>query len=167
MMVAKDKIVGIAPSRINTIFERDFSIYDERILDINNTEFYLTYAIGNNPFEVSYDKSNEYGYGIYAYDSKDSNANYFVGDTRTIKLVPNIKKPLIFLNDDGSSFNSQYKEAYDNAVKYDGVTSKDEFTKKMIEKGFDSMIISDIHGLHLVLFYNDPELYKIKSDLAN
>ena len=166
-IVNGDYIIGLAPKKEDDLFNAGVSIYDERVSDINSTKFYLTYAIGNNPFEVSYNESNEYGYGIYSYDSKDSSKMNLSENSRVIKLVPSVKKPLIFLNDDGSSFNTQYKEAYDNAVKYDGIKSKDEFTKKMIEQGYDSMLVSDIHGLHLVLFYNDPELYKIKSDLAN
>lgn len=166
VIVPKDKVIGIAPSKINTIFDRDLSIYDERIMAINSTYFYKTYGVGENPFEVNYEQSNEYGYGIYFLDEKYSGIGKY-NESRILAIKPNVKKPLIFLNDDGSSFNSQYKEAYDNAVKYDGVTSKDDFNRKMVEQGYDSMVISDIHGIHFILLYNDPNLYTLKSDVGN
>lgn len=166
VIVPKEKVIGIAPTKINTIFEKDFSLYDERVMAINSTLFHKTYGIGENPFEVNYDESNEYGYGIYFLDEKYSGVGKYK-ESRILSIKPNVKKPLIFLNDDGSSFNSNYKEAYDNAVKYDGVTSKDDFNKKMIEQGYDSMVISDIHGIHLIFFYNDPKLYEVKSDKGN
>lgn len=166
VIVPKEKVIGIAPTKINTIFEKDFSLYDERVMAINSILFHKTYGIGENPFEVNYDESNEYGYGIYFLDEKYSGVGKYK-ESRILSIKPNVKKPLIFLNDDGSSFNSNYKEAFDNSVKYDGVTSKDDFNKKMIEQGYDSMVISDIHGIHLILFYNDPKLYEIKSDKGN
>lgn len=166
VIVPKEKVIGIAPTKINTIFEKDFSIYDERVMAINSTLFNKTYGIGENPFEVNYDESNEYGYGIYFLDEKYSGIGKY-NQSRILSIKPNIKKPLIFLNDDGSSFNSNYKDAYDNAVKYDGVKSKDDFNRKMVELGYDSMVISDIHGIHFILLYNDPKLYELKSDVGN
>lgn len=166
VIIPKDKVIGIAPAKINTIFERDFSIYDERVMAINSTYFYTTYGVGENPFEVNYDESNEYGYGIYFLDEKYSGIGKY-NESRILAIKPNVKKPLIFLNDDGSSFNSQYKEAYEKAIKYDGVKNKDDFNKKMVELGYDSMLVSDIHGTHLIFFYNDPKLYSVKSDVGN
>lgn len=166
VIIPKDKVIGIAPAKINTIFDRDFSIYDERVMAINSTYFYKTYGVGENPFEVNYEGSNEYGYGIYFLDKKCSGIGKY-NESRILAIKPNVKKPLIFLNDDGSSFNSQYKEAYEKAIKYDGVKNKDDFNKKMVELGYDSMLVSDIHGTHLIFFYNDPNLYTVKSDVGN
>lgn len=163
VVVNEENIIGLAPKKESDLFNTGVSIYDERVNDINLTVFYKTYGIGENPFEVNYDESNEYGYGIYFLDEKYSGIGKYK-ESRILAIKPNVKKPLIFLNDDGSSFNSQYKEAYDNAVAHDGVNSKDDFNKKMIELGYDSMFISDIHGMHLILFYNDPNLYSVKSD---
>jgi len=165
-IVNKNDIIGLAPKKEDDLFNSGVSIYDERVTDINSTVFYTTYGVGNNPFEVNYDESNEYGYGIYFLDEKYSGIGKY-NQSRILAIKPKVKKPLIFLNDDGSSFNSQYKEAYDNSVKYDGVVSKDDFNRKMVELGYDSMLVSDIHGVHLIFFYNDPNLYSVKSDVGN
>jgi DNA polymerase III sliding clamp (beta) subunit (PCNA family) len=164
-IINKNDIIGLAPKKEDDLFNSGVSIYDERVNDINSTYFYKTYGVGENPFEVDYDESNEYGYGIYFLDDKYSgNDKYKEG--RVLAIKPNVKKPIIFLNDDGSSFNSQYKEAYEIAVKYDGVKNKDDFNKKMIEMGYDSILVSDIHGIHLIFLYNDPNLYALKSDVG-
>ena len=165
-VVNKNDIMGTAPKKEDDLFNVGVSIYDERVSDINSTYFYKTYGVGENPFEVNYEQSNEYGYGIYFLDEKYSGIGKYK-ESRILAIKPNVKKPLIFLNDDGSSFNSQYKEAYEKAVKYDGVKNKDDFNKKMVELGYDSMLVSDIHGTHLIFFYNDPYLYTLKSDLGH
>ncbi len=165
-MVSKDKIVVIAPAKINTIFERDLSIYDERVMSINSIGFFHAYEVGTNPFEVNYDSGNIYGYGIYFNDDKEFGKSKS-SNSRTIKITPNIKKPLIFLNDDGSHTNSQYSEAYLKAVEHDGIKDENEFNRKMVELGYDSLVIVDINGIHLILLFNDPNMYTLKSDIAN
>jgi len=148
------------------------SLFDDNELNnidqinvINNTLFYRYYPVGVNPFELSFEATNKYGYGIYFLENSYYYKEKFKNG-RLLTIKPRLQNPLIYVKGDNTIQNSEYIEAYMSAVKNDDIKTRDEFTRKMADAGFDSLIVTEHRGTYLVLFSNDPDLYDIESDVS-
>ncbi len=133
----------------------------ERIAAINAKSFYRYYPEGSPPFEL--DNNEPYGKGIYFMD----NTYYYkhkYQNARLIQIKPNIKSPMIFEKTEGVT-NQNYLEALHIAVSEDSVPGRDEFIGKMIDSGYDSLVVKAEEGTYLILFWDVPEFYKIESDI--
>lgn len=137
----------------------------QQINQINNSLFYRYYPVGVNPFELSFEPINKYGYGIYFLDNQYYYKQKFK-DGRLLKIKPNLQNPLIYVKGDNRIPNSEYVEAYMTAVKNDNIKTRYEFTRKMADAGYDSLVVTEPRGTYLVLFSNDPDLYDIEFDTS-
>ena len=158
--VSKTDVVGLAPIEIDTLFKKGTTVIDDRIADINSMEFYRYYPTGKTPFEISYDKTNSYGHGIYFLDNKHYYKDKFK-DARLLTIRPNISRPMIFFS------KEEYISSVDWAIKDGQIKTKDEFNRKMSEHDFDCLVIVDKIGTHLIYLSNDPELYSTESDIQS
>ncbi len=147
------------------LFNDDYLSNIEKINKINNTLFYRYYPVGVNPFEVSFEESNKYGYGIYFLDNPYYYRNKFT-DSRLLTIRPRLQNPFIFTEKSNRTPNGEYAEALLAAMKNDDVANRDAFTRKMIENGYDSLVAIEPRGTYLVMFSNDPDLYDIESDVS-
>lgn len=138
----------------------------EQVNHINNMLFYRYYPVGVNPFEISFDKTNTYGYGIYFLDNPYFYKNKFT-DGRLLTIKPNVQNPFIFTEESKKTPNGEYAEALLVSMKNDNIDNKDAFTRKMVEVGYDSLVVVEARGTYLILFSNDPDLYDVESDLSN
>lgn len=158
--------------KVNNIMYKNGGLFDdnelnnlEQINKINNSLFYRYYPVGVNPFEVSFEPTNKYGYGIYFLDNPYYYKNKFT-DGRLITIKPKLKNPMIFTEKSNRTPNGEYAEALLAAMKNDNIADRDAFTRKMVEAGYDSLIAFEPRGTYLVLFSNDPDLYDVDSDLS-
>ena len=157
--------VSFAPTKIDTLFKEGHTIHDDKVQDINNRVFYRYYpADSQNPFEVSFNDENKYGYGIYFLCNKYYYKEKFP-DSRLVTIKPNISNPLIFINHKGHIPNYEYTNALAIAMGNSEAKSRDEFTRKMVENGYDSLVVVEPRGIYFILFSNDPSLYKVQGDI--
>ena len=162
--VSRENITGLAPKNLNLMFDDGGTIHNDRVSEINSTMFYRYYPMTANPFEVSFDDRNKYGYGIYFLDNPYYYKNKF-DNSRLIAIKPNVKNPMIFMTHRNQIPNYEYASALLSAIQHDNVKDRDAFTRKMIEAGYDSLVVVEPRGTYLILFYNDLDLYTVDSDI--
>jgi hypothetical protein len=165
-LVHESRIKGIAENKkIFGIFEEggQFNASDI-ITEINNTAFYRFYPESKNPFSISTDTKNKYGFGVYFLDNPYYYANRF-SDARLITIKPKLKNPLVLLKHRNTIPNFEYAGMVLTLLKKKEINNRDDLSRKLMEAGYDSLVISEPRGLYLVMFGNDPELFEVVSDV--
>lgn len=139
---------------------------DSRIAEkINSMEFYRYYPIVGEPFKISYDADNTYGFGIYFLDDFDFYRDKF-DNARFVTIKPNVKHPYVIMNHNQTVPSSEYSDLLNDLIKKGDVKDKDEFNNKLIKSGFDSIVVYDPRGIYLILLKEDESLFDVVSDMG-
>lgn len=133
--------------------------------NINNTVFYRYYFENKMPFEVSVESTNRYGDAIYFLDNPYYYKDKFKDNSRLITIKPKLKNPLILRTHKNQVPSIEYTKLMMTLIAHKEIKNRKQLIEKLIKDGYDSLVVYEPRGIYLVLFYNDPELYDIVSDV--
>lgn len=163
----KDDIVGHAHERDK--FKEGGLLVEEEISPlemIKDMEFYRYYPKNSDPFKISYDGTNKYGFGMYFLDNPDYYRDKFP-DGRITTIKAKVKRPMIFTNHNQMTPCHEYQQYLDEMVSKGQMRDKDEFNRNLLQSGCDSIIVFDPRGIYLILLKDDENLYEVVSDTGD
>lgn len=168
-VVSKSRIISNEPVEEQPSFAEGgqvISVKENKSADlVNSMEFYRYYPVAEEPFKISYDASNKYGFGIYFLDDFDFYKDKF-DNARFLTIKPKVKSPLILTYHKRMTPSFEYQALLDSLIKKGDVKDKDELTKTLIRSGFDSLVVYEPRGIFLILLKEDDSLYEVISDLG-
>jgi len=166
-LVSNDRIIGVVPkSKFLGIFENGGSVDGESNPDadfINSIEFYRYYPMGLNPFKISYEPKNKYGFGIYFLDNPDFYKDKFE-DSRLVKIKPKVKAPLILTYHKRTTPSFEYASMLLDLIQKGEVKDRDDLSRKLINSGFDSLVVYEPRGIYLIILKEDESLFDVIYD---
>lgn len=127
---------------------------------VNNITFYRYYPSDAEPFEVSYDTKNKYGFGVYFLDNDEVYKDKFK-DPKLVAIKPNVKAPLILTYHKRETPSYEYKELFKKLYNAKQVKTTNDVSRELIDNGFDSLVIYETRGIYLILLKNDTSLFGI------
>lgn len=166
-VVFKEDIVGHAHEREK--FKEGGLLVEEEVSPlemIKNMEFYRYYPKTSDPFKISYDGTNKYGFGMYFLDNPDYYRDKFP-DGRVTKVKAKVKRPMIFTNHNQMTPCHEYQQYLDEMVSKGQMRDKDEFNRNLLQSGCDSIIVFDPRGIYLILLKDDESLYEVLNDTGD
>lgn len=167
-VVSTHHILRVASDKSNLDLEKDIETIDENMSNsesVNAIEFFRYYPLSGEPFKISYDPTNKYGAGIYFLDNPEFYHGKFE-KSRLMKVKPNVKAPLILTYHKRLTPSFEYSELLNNLMDKGEVNGKDELTHKLIQSGFDSVVVYEPRGIYLILLKEDESLVEVISDLG-
>lgn len=132
---------------------------------VNNMSFYRYYPLNSEPFKKSFDINNKYGSGIYFLDNTDFYSDKF-DNARLITIKPKVKHPLILTYHKRNSPSFEYVELLNKLKESSGIVDKNDLSSRLLNSGFDSLVIYEPRGIYFVLLKEDENLIEVISDLG-
>ena len=165
-LVSKERIIGYADDK--EIFKdggEAKALNYPTVDKINSMEFYRYYPSIGEPFEISYDSANKYGFGIYFLDDFDFYRDKFE-NARFVTIKPRIKQPYVFINHERLTPSFEYTELLNKLIGKGEVKDKNELNTKLLKAGFDSIVIYEPRGIYLIVLKEDDSLFEVISDIG-
>lgn len=132
---------------------------------VNSKEFYRHYPINSEPFKISHDQNNKYGFGIYFTDNSEFYGDKF-DNARIVTIKPKLQHPLILTYHKRMTPSFEYSELVKNLIDKGEIKDSNELNNNLVKSGFDSLVIYEPRGIYLILLKKDESLYEIISDLG-
>lgn len=165
-LVSKERIIGYADDK--EIFKdggEAKALSYPTVDRINSMEFYRYYPSSVEPFEVSYDSANKYGFGIYFLDDFNFYRDKFE-NARFVTIKPKIKHPYVFSFHNGLTPSFEYSELLNKLIGNREIKDKNELNTKLLKAGFDSVVIYEPRGIYLIILKEDDSLFEVISDIG-
>lgn len=130
---------------------------------INSMFFYRYYPKNANPFEVSYEPTNKYGFGMYFLDNADFYKNKFE-DAMLVKIKPNVKAPFVLTYHKRLTPSFEYAKMFHDLKEKGSIKTKYELSVEILKSGFDSIVIYEPRGIYLIILKDGDSLFDVISD---
>lgn len=167
-LVDKDRVIGLASEHQKFSEGGQPVVVEENpnVGLVNSTEFYRYYPMQSEPFKISHDPANKYGFGMYFLDNPDFYKDKFE-NARLVKIKPKVKSPLILTYHKRTTPSFEYMELLKGLIEKGEVADKGELSNKLINSGFDCLVIYEPRGIYLILLKEDESLFEVISDLGS
>lgn len=137
---------------------------NNQALNINDKTFYRYYPVYAQPFTVSYEAKNKYGFGIYFLDNPLYYANLYKPSSM-VAIQPQVSKPMVF---DADRFNhipnqNYLKSFFEHVRTHRAASTRNDFNEHLLAQGYDSIVVHEPRGTYLLLLTDDASKYRVLS----